>query len=107
MQRSTMLVSMLIVVASSVQPVQAGRGDNRLDIYWIDVEGGAATLLVTPAGESVLIDTGNPGNRDPDQITNSGKDSQANFIKLSVDSSGASYKEQVPSTGHERTCRTR
>jgi beta-lactamase superfamily II metal-dependent hydrolase len=39
-----------------------------LDIYWIDVEGGAATLLVTAAGESVLIDSGNPGHRDPDRI---------------------------------------
>jgi len=29
-----------------------------LEIYWIDVEGGAATLLVTPAGESLLVDTG-------------------------------------------------
>lgn len=35
--------------------------DKKLDIYWIDTEGGAATLFVTPAGESVLIDTGNPG----------------------------------------------
>jgi hypothetical protein len=39
-----------------------------LDIYWIDVEGGAATLLVTPAGESVLIDAGNPGERDAGRI---------------------------------------
>jgi beta-lactamase superfamily II metal-dependent hydrolase len=29
-----------------------------LEIYWIDVEGGAATLLVSPSGESMLIDTG-------------------------------------------------
>jgi len=29
-----------------------------LDIYWIDVEGGAATLIVTPAKQSILIDTG-------------------------------------------------
>jgi beta-lactamase superfamily II metal-dependent hydrolase len=29
-----------------------------LDIYWIDVEGGASTLLVTPEGESVLMDAG-------------------------------------------------
>ena len=42
--------------------------DGRLDIYWIDVEGGAATLIVTPAGETVLIDTGNIGRRDPDRI---------------------------------------
>ena len=46
----------------------AGPTDKRLDVYWIDVEGGAATLLVTPAGETVLIDTGNPGRRDPDRI---------------------------------------
>ncbi len=48
--------------------VSAGLQDGQLDIYWIDVEGGAATLIVTPAGESVLIDTGNPGTRDPDRI---------------------------------------
>jgi beta-lactamase superfamily II metal-dependent hydrolase len=29
-----------------------------LDIYWIDVEGGAATLIVSPSGESLLVDTG-------------------------------------------------
>ena len=29
-----------------------------LDIYWIDVEGGAATLIVTPARESILMDAG-------------------------------------------------
>jgi beta-lactamase superfamily II metal-dependent hydrolase len=46
----------------------AGPADKRLDLYWIDVEGGAATLVVTPAGETVLIDTGNPGRRDADRI---------------------------------------
>ena len=39
-----------------------------LDIHWIDVEGGAATLVVTPAGESILFDTGMPGLRDPVRI---------------------------------------
>ena len=39
-----------------------------LSLYWIDVEGGAATLLVTPGGESVLFDTGNPGERDAGRI---------------------------------------
>src|SRR5437764_11733298 len=32
-----------------------------LDIYVVDVEGGNATLLVAPSGESLLIDTGNYG----------------------------------------------
>ena len=37
-----------------------------LEIYWVDVEGGAATLIVTPAGETVLMDAGWPGNDDRD-----------------------------------------
>lgn len=45
----------------------AGAKDT-LDIYWIDSEGGGSTLVVTPAGESVLIDTGNPGGRDAARI---------------------------------------
>lgn len=47
-----------------------------LDIYFIDVEGGAATLLVTPAGESMLIDSGYPDNhgRDKDRIIHVAKD---------------------------------
>jgi beta-lactamase superfamily II metal-dependent hydrolase len=46
----------------------AGAGDGRLDIYWVDVEGGGATLIVTPRGESVLIDSGSPGGRDSGRI---------------------------------------
>ena len=37
-----------------------------LDIYWIDVEGGASTLIIAPSGESLLVDTGFPGNDDRD-----------------------------------------
>jgi competence protein ComEC len=33
-----------------------------LQIYFIDVEGGQSTLLVTPAGETLLVDTGFPGD---------------------------------------------
>ena len=39
-----------------------------LDIYFVDTEGGAATLIVTPTNESILIDTGNPGTRDANRI---------------------------------------
>src|SRR5947199_2511899 len=67
----TMKYRLLIALAAllALAPAAfAGPADGRLDLYWIDVEGGAATLLVTPAGETVLIDTGNPGRRDPDRI---------------------------------------
>jgi beta-lactamase superfamily II metal-dependent hydrolase len=41
-----------------------------LDIYFIDVEGGQSTLIVTPSGQSLLVDTGWPGfnGRDADRI---------------------------------------
>jgi len=39
----------------------AAQTRSTLDIYVIDVEGGNATLLVPPSGESLLIDTGNVG----------------------------------------------
>jgi beta-lactamase superfamily II metal-dependent hydrolase len=55
--------------ALAVASATAGLKDGRLDIYWVDTEGGAATLIVTPAGEAILIDTGNPGRRDADRIT--------------------------------------
>jgi beta-lactamase superfamily II metal-dependent hydrolase len=39
-----------------------------LEILWVDVEGGAATLIVTPAGESILVDAGWPEDRDAERI---------------------------------------
>jgi competence protein ComEC len=46
----------------------AGKSDGKLDIYWIDSEGGGSTLIVTPSDASVLIDSGNPGGRDSARI---------------------------------------
>ena len=53
----------------------AGRA---LDIYFIDVEGGQSTLIVTPAGESLLVDTGYPGRdgRDPTRIVAAMRDAK-------------------------------
>jgi len=39
-------------------PAATGAQSRTLDIYWIDVEGGAATLIVSPSGESLLYDAG-------------------------------------------------
>jgi beta-lactamase superfamily II metal-dependent hydrolase len=53
-------------------PARAAR---TLDVYFIDVEGGQATLFVSPAGESMLVDTGWPdaGGRDADRIVSAAK----------------------------------
>jgi competence protein ComEC len=58
---------MLLVLLMAVSGLFAA---DTLDIYFIDVEGGQATLFVSPEGESMLIDTGFPGNngRDADRI---------------------------------------
>ena len=53
----------LVLAAATAAPAERG-----LEIYWVDVEGGGATLIVTPARESVLIDTGFPGSRDAHRI---------------------------------------
>ena len=54
----------------------------KLRIYFIDVEGGQSTLFVTPAGKSLLIDTGWPGNnfRDADRIVAAAKSAGLNRI---------------------------
>jgi competence protein ComEC len=52
----------LLAAAAILLPAQT----RTLDIYWIDVEGGAATLIVAPSGESLLVDTGFPGSEDRD-----------------------------------------
>src|ERR1041385_9324970 len=52
-------------------------GAKTLDVYVIDVEGGNATLFVTPSHESLLIDTGNAGAaavRDAGRILDAIKD---------------------------------
>ena len=44
-----------------------------LDVYFIDVEGGQATLFVSPSRESMLVDAGFPGPRDAARIADVAK----------------------------------
>jgi len=53
----------LMCTATRAQPRKT------LEVYFIDVEGGQSTLLVSPSGQSLLIDAGWPGARDADRIT--------------------------------------
>ena len=54
----------------------AAQGAKTLDLYFIDVEGGQATLVVSPSGQSLLIDTGYTGfgGRDTVRIAAAAKD---------------------------------
>jgi beta-lactamase superfamily II metal-dependent hydrolase len=67
MNRRTANITLAAALCISLTS-QAGTAEKTLDIYWVDSEGGGSTLVVTPAGESVLIDSGNPGGRDSRRI---------------------------------------
>jgi competence protein ComEC len=60
----------LLILGLGISSWAAPKEGKSIHIYFIDVEGGQATLFVTPAGQSLLIDTGWPGNdgRDADRI---------------------------------------
>lgn len=62
-----LLLTMIAVVISSFSIARA-QSNKALDAYFIDVEGGQSTLLVSSSGQSMLIDAGWPGTRDADRI---------------------------------------
>ena len=84
--RQVMAVATALIlgaVGASLAPAAMGAlAVKTLDIYFIDVEGGQSTLVVTPAGQSLLIDTGYPslGGRDPDRIMAAARDAHVTRI---------------------------
>src|ERR1700735_2259809 len=67
---------LVVVVFALLSSTLAWSSDNpkkALKIFFVDVEGGQATLFVTPAHQSLLIDTGWPGGRDADRIVAAAK----------------------------------
>lgn len=73
-----------LLLLGSVACLSAATGE--LTTYFIDVEGGQSTLFVTPAGQSVLIDTGFPGfsGRDADRIARAAKEAGVKQIDYLV-----------------------
>jgi beta-lactamase superfamily II metal-dependent hydrolase len=61
-----------LCLAISAAPLALAK---QLEIFFIDVEGGQATLIVSPSGQSLLIDTGWRGfeGRDADRIVQAAK----------------------------------
>jgi competence protein ComEC len=62
------LIASLVLLGVSVVGAAAAPGGGVLNIYYIDTEGGQSTLFVGPAGDSLLVDTGNAGERDLSRI---------------------------------------
>jgi competence protein ComEC len=62
--------SVCVLFAAFICSARTEKPESALQIYFIDVEGGQSTLVVSPSGQSLLIDAGWPGNdgRDADRI---------------------------------------
>lgn len=58
------MLGLAVIGGAAAQPKAA----KTLDIYVADTEGGKAALFASPSGETLLIDSGNPGGRDTDRI---------------------------------------
>jgi glyoxylase-like metal-dependent hydrolase (beta-lactamase superfamily II) len=67
---SVLVSSAALVAAQSRSTTAAKTAANTkpLEIYVPDVEGGKSSLWVTPSGQTLLIDTGSPGDRDSGRI---------------------------------------
>jgi beta-lactamase superfamily II metal-dependent hydrolase len=63
---AAIVVALCVTAGIAALPAQTRTGT--LDIYYIDTEGGQSTLFVSPSGESLLVDTGNAGDRDLGRI---------------------------------------
>jgi competence protein ComEC len=68
--------------ATTTRSAPLADDEKPLRVFFIDVEGGQATLFVTPDGQSLLVDTGWPGfsGRDADRIVTIAK--QAGLAKI-------------------------
>lgn len=67
---SKSIFALALLGAASIPRSAAAATSDKLRVFFIDVEGGQSTLFITPAGESLLIDTGWDDNngRDADRI---------------------------------------
>jgi competence protein ComEC len=67
-RRAIVLLSAMTFSVSLALAAGQARDPKALEIYVVDTEGGKAILFLSPAGQSLLIDSGNPGGRDTDRI---------------------------------------
>jgi beta-lactamase superfamily II metal-dependent hydrolase len=63
MKRNLIFLLFVVLISSSAMPAAKS-----LDMYVIDTEGGKALLIITPSGQSILVDAGFPGFNDRDAI---------------------------------------
>jgi competence protein ComEC len=83
----TMVACVLLCCGSSSNAGPGAEEKKAVRVYFVDVEGGQATLFVTPEGQSLLVDTGWDGNngRDADRIVATAKEaglSRIDYVEI-------------------------
>jgi beta-lactamase superfamily II metal-dependent hydrolase len=68
MTRLALVLCSAVAVAAPVSAQRSAPAAKPLQVYVVDTEGGKAALWVSPTGQSLLIDAGNPGDRDLDRL---------------------------------------
>jgi beta-lactamase superfamily II metal-dependent hydrolase len=65
-----LMICLLTLMILPTWPSAQAPAEKTLDVYFVDVEGGHATLYVSPSGQSMLVDAGYAGfaGRDADRI---------------------------------------
>jgi competence protein ComEC len=86
MGRPGILIALAFVLSVGAASAWAADDAKSLKIYFIDVEGGQSTLIVDPAGEALLVDTGWAGfnGRDADRIQEAAKAAGVQKIDVAV-----------------------
>src|SRR5256885_17069333 len=74
------IAKLIVAVALARLALHAAKA---LDIYFIDVEGGQSTLVVSPSGQAMLIDAGYAGfsGRDADRIWDAAKAAHVKHVE--------------------------
>jgi len=74
----------VIVLVSGAAPAAQTAPSNGLRAYVTDTEGGKTVLWITPSGQTVLVDTGNPGERDTGRLMEAIRDAGVNQIDFLI-----------------------
>jgi competence protein ComEC len=81
MRRTAALLSLLALAVAAPLAQPAAKP---LQLYVVDTEGGKAALWITPSGQTVLVDSGNPGGRDTDRIMATVQDASVKQIDFLI-----------------------
>jgi hypothetical protein len=96
-------IAITSAILLSAAALAARQDAKRLQIYVVDTEGGKAALFVSPAGETALVDSGNPGGRDTDRIMAAIEDAGVKQIDYLISTQDGTFTVTNSRNGFSKT----